>query len=194
MAASEHQHAMTATIDHQTEQGEHTLAVQWDPEFRPSSFETFRMLEEVRDALDRDPVAARASVDRLASFLKIATTPHEPVVVRGGLTPWQKRKVEVHIEERLGASIPIKSLAELVFLSCGHFSRAFKETFGSSPHAHIIRRRVARAKELMLKGHEPLGQIALRCGFADQAHFTTLFRRFVGKTPSDWRRTNAMLR
>ena len=192
MAASEPQHTMAAP-NHQTEYNEDALPAQWDTQFRPSSFETFRLLEEVRDAIDRDPAAARASVDRLMSFLQVGTGSGETAVARGGLTPWQRRKVEAHIEERLDAPILVKTLANLALLSSGHFGRAFKETFGSSPHAYIIRRRIARAKELMIKEREPLGQIALTCGFADQAHFTTLFRRLVGKTPNEWRRANVML-
>jgi hypothetical protein len=37
----------------------------------------------------------------------------------------------------------------------------------------------------------PLGQIAVDCGFADQAHFTKLFRRLTGESPGEWRRVRA---
>lgn len=42
----------------------------------------------------------------------------------------------------------------------------------------------------MLQSGELLADIALACGFADQAHFSTIFRREVGETPSAWRRRN----
>jgi len=179
---------------YQTQQTEQALRALPTSQFLPSlaALEAFRILDEVRVALDRDPAAARVGVDRLESFLKVTIETLGPAVVRGGLTPSQRRKVEAHIEEQLGTPIPVKTLADLVFLSFGHFSRAFKETFGNSPHAHIIRRRIARAQEMMLASREPLGQIALACGFADQAHMTTLFRRVVGRTPNDWRRANSM--
>jgi len=41
----------------------------------------------------------------------------------------------------------------------------------------------------MLTTREPLSAIALSCGLRDQSHFTTVFRRIVGETPSAWRRT-----
>jgi len=183
---------------HQTQQIDQALPIQWAPDLPPApptippAHEASRLLDELRDALDRDPVAARDGVERLARFLRIAGGPQEKSRARGGLAPWQMRKLEVHIEDHLGTPIPIKALADLVSLSCGHFRRAFKESFGTSPHAHIIYRRIARAKELMLTGREPLSQIALICGFADQAHLANLFHRFVGETPSAWRRANAI--
>lgn len=161
---------------------------------QPTVVEAFRILEEVRDTLNRDPVAARAGVDRLASILKVAEDASVPAPVRGGLAPWQRRKVEAFIEERLGGSTPIRALAELVCLSSGHFSRVFKETFGRSPHAHIVRLRIVRAQEAMLATNEPLSRIALTYGFSDQAHFANVFRRLVGITPRDWRRANAVPR
>ena len=180
---------MATASDQHVEPAGHAVPIQWSREFLPQPLETLRLLEEVRNALGRDPAAARVSVDRLATLLGIGAGAQETLApARGGLTAWQRRKIEAHIEERLGGPIPIKTLADLVFMSSGHFGRVFKGTFGSSPHAHIIRRRIARAKEIMLMSREPLGQIALACGFADQAHFTTHFRRLVGKTPSDWRR------
>lgn len=184
---------MTAIIDHRLKQTHQAMPMQWAPVLPASPIELSRILEEVRQALDHDPGAARAGVDRLAEALKIAVGTNEPRPARGGLTPRQRRKVEAHIDEKLGTSIPVQVLADLVFLSASHFRRVFKETFGNSPHAHIVLRRVARAQEMMLLSREPLGQIALSCGFADQAHFSTHFRRLVGRTPSDWRRANAVL-
>ncbi|HXK39796.1 MAG TPA: helix-turn-helix transcriptional regulator [Candidatus Paceibacterota bacterium] len=73
-------------------------------------------------------------------------------------------------------------------LSPCHFSRVFRESFGCSPHGYISRRRVEHAQGLMLSGDAPLSQIALDCGFADQAHFSRTFRSIVGESPRTWRR------
>jgi AraC family transcriptional regulator len=71
-----------------------------------------------------------------------------------------------------------------------HFCRAFKESFGTTPHMQIIRLRLELAQRLMLTTAEPLSQIALACGLADQAHLSKLFRREVGETPRSWCRRN----
>jgi len=109
-------------------------------------------------------------------------------LVRGGLAPWQVRRVTTHIEANLDVKIRIKDLAALIKLSPSHFSREFKKGFADSPHRYLMRRRLERAQGMMLTTDASLGQIAGDCGFADQAHFNKLFRRLVGESPRAWRR------
>jgi AraC family transcriptional regulator len=111
-------------------------------------------------------------------------------VARGGLAPWQVRRVTDYIEEHLAATIRLEELARLARLSHSHFCRAFKESLGHPAHAYVMRRRVQRAQRLMLSTAEPLSQIAAQCGMADQAHFCKLFRRLVGESPNAWRRAH----
>ncbi|MEJ1962532.1 MAG: AraC family transcriptional regulator [Gammaproteobacteria bacterium] len=107
---------------------------------------------------------------------------------RGGLAPWQVRRVTAYIEEHLAATIRLQDLARIARLSHSHFCRAFKESIGHPAHAYVMRRRVQRAQGLMLTTAESLSQIAAQCGMADQAHFCKLFRRLVGESPNAWRR------
>lgn len=93
-------------------------------------------------------------------------------------------------EGELDRPVRLNTVAEQVALSVSYFSRAFKETFGTTPHMHMLRLRLDRAQQLMLTTEDPLSQIALACGLADQAHLSKLFRRVVGETPSAWRRRN----
>ena len=110
-----------------------------------------------------------------------------------GLAPWQARKVRELIEGSLASTIRLRDCASRARLSDSYFSRAFKATFGSTVCGYIRRRRVERAKQLMLQSKEPLSQIALACGFADQAHYCRVFRNVVGFSPSAWRRRNTIL-
>jgi transcriptional regulator GlxA family with amidase domain len=109
------------------------------------------------------------------------------MATRGGLAPWQVRKITVYIEENLSSTIRLQNLADVARLSHSHFCRAFKESMGHPAHAYVMRRRVCRAQRLMLTTAEPLSQIAALCGMADQAHFCKLFRRLVGESPKAWR-------
>ena len=108
-------------------------------------------------------------------------------VLRGGLAPWQARRVAAHIDAHLAELIRIRDIATLVDISTSHFCRAFKRTFGTSARAWIGRRRIEVAQNLMLSTRAPLSEIAFSCGMSDQSHFTRAFRRIVGETPHSWR-------
>lgn len=61
--------------------------------------------------------------------------------------------------------------------------RAFRRELGTTPHAFLVRVRVAVGTTLLASG-EPIAEIASAVGFADQAHFTRHFKRFHGHTPA----------
>jgi len=106
----------------------------------------------------------------------------------GGLAVWQAKRAVAYIEANLGSKLAIREMADLVALSASHFSRAFKQTIGSSPMAYVAVRRVERAKLMMTSTGQRLTDIALACGFADQSHLNRSFRQIVGVSPGLWRR------
>jgi AraC family transcriptional regulator len=108
--------------------------------------------------------------------------------IKGGLAPWQVRRLESYIDENLHSALTINELAAIARLSRSHFSRAFRDSFGNPPHQYIIRRRLRRAKGMLLCTGEPIVKIAAECGLADQAHLTKLFRKIEGESPAHWRR------
>lgn len=109
-----------------------------------------------------------------------------------GLAAWQIRRVTLYIDAHLASPVKNKDLAAAAKLSCGYFCQAFKDSFGHPPHAYIMRRRVARAKEMLEGTTKPLCQIALDCGFSDQSHFSRIFRRIAGENPRMWRRKHQL--
>jgi AraC-like DNA-binding protein len=104
------------------------------------------------------------------------------------LPSWAQERVHRFIDAHLGRRLAIAELASTVGYSESYFFRAFKASFGSSPHAYVLTRRLERARELMLGTDDPLSDIAIRCGLADQAHFTRRFRLAFDATPGEWRR------
>jgi AraC-like DNA-binding protein len=108
----------------------------------------------------------------------------------GGLAAWQVRRIVDFIEARVGAKLTIEEIAAAIGLSKSHFSRAFKSTLGTSPMAYVASRRIERAKRMMVASAESLADVALNCGFADQSHLNRQFRRTVGMTPGQWRRSS----
>jgi AraC family transcriptional regulator len=110
-------------------------------------------------------------------------------VFRGRLAGWQRKKVTDFIEEHLNGEISLQELAGMAQLSRYHFARAFKQSFGVPPHCYHMGRRMERAKTLLEKRTRSVTEVGLLLGFAETNSFTTSFRRTVGVTPSDFRRS-----
>jgi AraC-like DNA-binding protein len=149
-----------------------------------------KLISVAAATLDSDRATARACIERAAELLGV-TDEVRPVPVtsnRGGLAPWQQKQVAEYVAANIGSTIRVRDLASVARLSVGHFFRAFRESFGEPPFAHIARQRIQRAQSLMLSSRASLSQIALDCGMSDQAHFTRVFRRIVGINPGVWRR------
>jgi AraC family transcriptional regulator len=104
------------------------------------------------------------------------------------LTPHRLRMVEDLIEARLDGPLTVQDLADAVQLSAGFFTRAFKAATGRPPHAHILDRRIARARALLQSpaAHD-LSGIACATGFSSHAHMTAAFRARLGVTPGELR-------
>ena len=128
-----------------------------------------RLVAQASEALDDDREAARTLLLQAALLLRSSdlppSYPEARKAFRPVLAPWQVRRVTDHIEANLETSLPLRELASIARLSPSYFSRAFK-------------------------GAQPLAQIAIACGFADQAHLARVFRRSAGLTPTAWRRGN----
>lgn len=103
----------------------------------------------------------------------------------GGLAPWQIKRVRAYIEAHLAERMPLRMLAEQTRLSTSTFSRSFRQSLGHSPMRYVMIRRIEQAQRLMVASDLRLCEVAIACGFADQAHFG---RRLTGVTPARWRR------
>lgn len=101
----------------------------------------------------------------------------------GGLTSCQKRRLSDYIESHLHSSIRLEDLAQEVGLGVWTFSRKFKESFATSPHAFVTEQRVQKARTLLAGGRFAIKEVAYMCGFSDQAHLTRVIRLRLGTTP-----------
>jgi AraC family transcriptional regulator len=107
---------------------------------------------------------------------------------RSGLAPWQLQRARDFMNANLAGDPSIAEVANECRLSSSYFARAFKETTGLPPYRWLIKQRVERAKELLKDPSRGLADIAQRCGFVDQSHFTRVFSRNEGYSPGRWRR------
>lgn len=123
-----------------------------------------------------------------AAELPSAEPAGEPV--RSGLPKWRLKRVMAYVDANIGEAITLAGMAAAAGLSRMHFAAQFRIATGIRPHEYVMRRRIERAQAMLLETRTSLVEIALSVGFQTQAHFTTVFRRFVGDTPNQWRCAN----
>lgn len=107
-----------------------------------------------------------------------------------GLSLWMVRLVQEYIDGHLETALKLEDLAATTKLSVSHFIRAFQRSVGLTPHCYVMRCRLSRAQELLVKTDLPLADIALKTGFSDQSHFTNRFRKVTGLPPRAFRAKN----
>lgn len=112
-------------------------------------------------------------------------------VQAGGLAPWQERRAKAFLMEHLAADVSLADAARECALSRSHFSKAFRQTTGQTPHAWLVAQRVQAARRLLEQPHLRIAEIATACGFSDQSHLTRVFTAHTGTSPARWRRLNA---
>ena len=116
------------------------------------------------------------------------TQPPRQTGARGGLAPWQIRRIEETVRETDGPPPSVSALARLVGISPRHLLRAFRTSMGSSVLSHITQVRLDRACALLSAHSMPIKQVADLCGFASSSAFSAAFRRKMGITPRDFQR------
>lgn len=101
--------------------------------------------------------------------------------VKGGLSATARRRVLERIEAGISsageAALSLAALAEVAHLSEFHFARMFKASFGMSPHAWVMRRRLSRGCELLAAQRLGFDEVAQRCGYAHLSHLNAALRR-----------------
>jgi AraC family transcriptional regulator len=104
------------------------------------------------------------------------------------LPKWRLMRVVTYIETNIGGRITLANLAATAGLSRMYFAKQFRATTGMRPHDFVLRKRIARAQQMLAATSDTLVDIALSVGFQTQAHFTTVFKKIAGNTPCQFRR------
>jgi AraC family transcriptional regulator len=108
------------------------------------------------------------------------------------LQKWRLKRVVEYVDHHLSGKITLLDLAAVAGLSRMHFASQFRAATGFRPHEYLLRRRIQHAEDLLRQSTMTLVEIALTVGFQTQAHFTTVFKRFVGDTPYQWRNAHCV--
>src|SRR5262249_28321593 len=131
-----------------------------------------------------------AAVERVSVLLSASTRRVKP---ERRLTSRRLKRILDHFEARLAEDIRLADLATDSGLSESYLARTFRAATGTTLHAALVERRIARARSLIEAGSRQsarasLAEVAAATGFSSHAHMTTAFRRVLGITPSEWMR------
>jgi AraC family transcriptional regulator len=129
--------------------------------------------------------AGRLFVDSIgvavATQLLGLTTPTDSMP--RGLTAAQLQRVFDYVEANIDKPLTLAALARIAHASSAHLRHWFKAETGMTVHHYVVRRRVERARVLLLQGELKASEIALAAGFAHQSHMARWMRRKLDQTP-----------
>jgi AraC-like DNA-binding protein len=108
------------------------------------------------------------------------------------LAQWRLRRAIDYVEARLDESVSLADVAASAGLTRMHFAAQFRAATGLRPHEYLLRRRIERAQEMLLRTGISLVDVALSVGFQTQSHFTSVFKRYAGQPPRAWRESQGV--
>lgn len=102
---------------------------------------------------------------------------------------WLKQAREL-IAEQFAENLTLEQIASQVGVHPVYFASVFKQKYGCTVGEFIRRRKIEYACREILKGELSLADISLEAGFADQSHFSKIFKLYTGLTPANYRKAN----
>lgn len=154
-----------------------------------------RPLDDILTALESvwvDPTLQNTELIRLLSAAAVSTALQ---LQRSAAERAEQAHYELGVRTRLYLDrhylepLTLDDLAHAMGVSKYHLDRVFRSSAGCSPIQYIIRRRMARAQTLLVSTNQTVQHIAAQCGYTNYNYFTVLFRRTVGKTPGEYRKS-----
>jgi len=150
----------------------------------------------IRDELADQGAGDRLAIESLRNLLAVRLLRHASAIrpparrTEGALPRTKLHTVIEYIEEHLDSELSLAQMARAVHTSAYHFARQFKAATGMPPHRYVVTRRVERAQQLLGESYDlSLSEIATNVGFSDQSQFSTHFKRVVGITPREFRKS-----
>jgi AraC family transcriptional regulator len=131
-----------------------------------------------------DSISHLLTVHLLKNYSNI--TPQIPLY-KDGLCRCSLQQVLEYIQTSLDQDLSLKALAKVIGISKYYFIDLFKQSMGMTPHQYVMQQRIERAKQLLRNRALAITEVTFACGFANQSHFTRLFRKQTGVTPKAYR-------
>ena len=97
------------------------------------------------------------------------------------------RRARDLIDREYARPLDVAALARAALMSTAHFSRQFRATYGETPYAYLMTRRIERAKALLRGGELSVTEVCIAVGCTSLGSFSARFTQLVGETPTAYR-------
>lgn len=152
-----------------------------DPELARAFLHLHRISEQPGSSLERQSRIVFLLARILARYTETRLEP-----MRGSRAPTAVRRAREYLDENLSDKVTLDELAGAAGITRFQLLRAFKRTFGLTPHAYQQQARVRTAQAMVMR-RASLADVAIATGFADQAHLTRVYKSIMGATPGQYR-------
>ena len=106
----------------------------------------------------------------------------------GASEPPEAAAMKAYLDQNVSRLVRVQELAETIYRSPDYAGKLFRRTYGVTPYAYLLQRKLELACRLLQSTALPVQEIAARLGYEDAHYFSGLFRRHTGRTPSDFRK------
>jgi AraC family transcriptional regulator len=146
-----------------------------------------QLLREVAEARPEGSLAAEALAQDLASHLLAAhSNLSAPPRRSHAVAPRRLKRAVDFMHANLGRPVSLQEIASAAGMSVFHFAHGFREAMGRPPHRYLVELRLSHARTLLHDAGLPIGEVARAVGFT-HSHFTAVFTRHMGMTPTTFR-------
>jgi AraC-like DNA-binding protein len=97
------------------------------------------------------------------------------------------RRARDLMDREYARPLDVAALARAALMSSAHFSRRFRATYGETPYAYLMTRRIERAKALLRRGDPSITEVCTAVGCTSLGSFSARFTELVGETPTAYR-------
>ncbi len=160
------------------------------PVYRP---ENTAAGEAVRDTMlyiaDHSDASTLHLIGHLCLFLDgvIRSSATRKKTPGGQLQDFYMQEAVAYMEHNFQRELTVAEIADACKLNRSYFSKLFRENMGCPPQEFLIRLRLSKAAEMMRTTSQPIGEIAVLCGYPNQLHFSHAFKKRYGLPPREWR-------
>ena len=157
-----------------------------------SDWATKDELKEAEEAWFQTKVVSRKQYESVLRLLEIfaqhlGMVANQLIIQRDHAEPPSITRARQFILEHRGEELSLATVAKAVNMSSYYFCKTFKKVTGLNFTDYLARVRIEKAKELLLNPNARVSEVVFDVGFQSITHFNRIFKRYVGKSPTEYR-------